>query len=216
MPWAVGGSSIRVDGGWQYAPSSEGPDPCRIRGCTALLAAGVEPDTGLLHLMAPRYVGRGGGYFDRAMRCCSFFAWRRIERFSCRPFSSMCFAVLSARLSADLIVSALIRACITFFPNAFPIAFSLVESRSAPGWLTLWFPASCEAVAGISPLPGSCRTAGRCFADELSVPLPCLMPPPQWPAELGQFAVLGIACLTPGHASELRPLPDSQSRLPAL
>ena len=34
-------------------PSSEGPDPCRIRGFTALLAAGVEPDTGLLHLMAP-------------------------------------------------------------------------------------------------------------------------------------------------------------------
>ena len=75
-------------------------------------------------------VGAGWGYFDRAMRCCSFFAWRRIERFSCRPFSSMCFAVLSARLSADLIVSALIRACITFFPNAFPIAFSLVENHS--------------------------------------------------------------------------------------
>lgn len=36
----------------QGAPSSEGPGPCRIRGCTALLAAGVEPDTGLLHLMA--------------------------------------------------------------------------------------------------------------------------------------------------------------------
>ena len=80
-------------------------------------------------LMAPAH-GRDGGYFDRAMRCCSFFAWRRIERFSCRPFSSMCFAVLSARLSADLIVSALIRACITFFPNAFPIAFSLVENHS--------------------------------------------------------------------------------------
>ena len=80
----------------------------------------------------------------------------------------MCFAVLSARLSADLIVSALIRACITFFPNAFPIAFSLVESRSAPGWLTLWFPASCEAVA-VSAL-------GPQASSGIGVPLPILLP----------------------------------------
>ena len=143
--------------------------------------------------MAPA-LGRDGGYFDRAMRCCSFFAWRRIERFSCRPFSSMCFAVLSARLSADLIVSALIRACITFFPNAFPIAFSLVESRSAPGWLTLWFPASCEAVAGISP---SSRAPAHSHNP--------LAPPPA-------RAVLMACCswcqpLNPRHAAGSRPLP---------
>ena len=75
-------------------------------------------------------LGRDGGYFYRARRCCSFFAWRRIERFSCRPFSSMCFAVLSIRPSADFIINALMRACIAFFPNTFPIACSF-ENRSA-------------------------------------------------------------------------------------
>jgi len=39
----------------------------------------------------------------------------------------------------------------------------LEKSQHRPAML--WFAASCEAVAGISPLPGSCRTAGRCFAD---------------------------------------------------
>ena len=155
--------------------------------------------------MAPA-LGRDGGYFDRAMRCCSFFAWRRIERFSCRPFSSMCFAVLSARLSADLIVSALIRACITFFPNAFPIAFSLVENHSRLVEWAVVLPfvgMACGHLRnGNSRFAPAAPLAGALLISISAVPVSCcahLSAPDVW-----QLSFLGAAASIPSHAGNAR------------
>ena len=147
------------------------------------------------------------------MRCCSFFAWRRIERFSCRPFSSMCFAVLSARLSADLIVSALIRACITFFPNAFPIAFSLVENHSRLVEWAVVLPfvgMACGHLRnGNSRFAPAAPLAGALLISISAVSVSCcthLSAPDVW-----QLLVLGAAASLPSHAGNARLLSTSLS-----
>jgi len=57
-----------------------------------------------------------------------------------------------------------------------------------------------RSLAGISPLPGSCRTAGRCFADLYQCPVHRL----QWPTRARRCLAAFCSWRMPPHSPSRR------------